>query len=242
MKFLLLIIYLGIVSPGPRMPINSAATWAPTTPSNALRLWLKADAISAADNDPVGTWTASSGPNATQATGGSQPAYKTTGLNGHPTVRFDGVDDTLFTADFASAQAQPFTILIAFRVRSTVNNDNKKILDGGPTGLCQFQVFSGSFGLYCNNNDVPFFTADTVYHKARLEVNDSSSKYSFDGAADTTMSSSPGTASLPRIVLAARYDAGLRFCDVDISEVIVYDGILSSGDKTSSYAYLGRWD
>ena len=39
----------------------AATGWAPTTPTNTLRQWLKADALALSDNDPVATWTVEPG-------------------------------------------------------------------------------------------------------------------------------------------------------------------------------------
>ncbi len=72
----------------------------PPTPSQitGLALWLKADAITGlADGDAIGTWTDSSGNgrNATQATAGAKPTYKTGIINSLPVARFDGGDALL---------------------------------------------------------------------------------------------------------------------------------------------------
>ncbi|GAI04875.1 unnamed protein product, partial [marine sediment metagenome] len=57
-------------------------------------LWLRADDLSYSDNDPVSTWTDTSGNNydATQA-GTNRPFYKDNIVNGKPIVRFDGTED-----------------------------------------------------------------------------------------------------------------------------------------------------
>jgi hypothetical protein len=63
-----------------------------------LHLWLDASQITGLNNtDPVATWTDLSGfdNNATQATAGSRPLYRTNILNGLPAVRYDGIDDWL---------------------------------------------------------------------------------------------------------------------------------------------------
>jgi hypothetical protein len=56
------------------------------------------------DGSAVDTWTdlSSNSRNATQATSGSRPVYKTAIQGGNPVVRFDGSDDVLSTAAFAN--------------------------------------------------------------------------------------------------------------------------------------------
>lgn len=69
--------------------------WSPSTLTGCV-LWLKADALSLNDNDPVATWTDSSGSgNSATAAGGLQPTYKanilgTPGATDLPVVRFSG--------------------------------------------------------------------------------------------------------------------------------------------------------
>lgn len=62
-----------------------------------LQLWLKPEDLVLNNNDPIATWADASGNafNATQATAGKKPLFKTNILNGYPAVRFDGVDDYL---------------------------------------------------------------------------------------------------------------------------------------------------
>jgi hypothetical protein len=56
------------------------------------------------DGNAVGTWTDLSvnARNATQATGANQPIYKTAIQGGNPVLRFDGSNDVMSTAAFAS--------------------------------------------------------------------------------------------------------------------------------------------
>jgi hypothetical protein len=56
------------------------------------------------DGNAVGTWPdlSANARNATQATGTSQPIYKTAIQGGNPVLRFDGSNDVMSTAAFAS--------------------------------------------------------------------------------------------------------------------------------------------
>lgn len=74
---------------------------------SGLKIWLKADALTLNDNDPVTTWTDSSGNgfSPTQSTAGLKPLFKTAILNGFPIVRFDGSDDQL---DFSGSALAVF--------------------------------------------------------------------------------------------------------------------------------------
>jgi hypothetical protein len=77
---------------------------AETIPTNTLALWLKADAITAADNDPVSSWTDSSPlPYTVAAVSGQEPTYiaSSASFAGKPVVRFDGVNDAFDVPSFA---------------------------------------------------------------------------------------------------------------------------------------------
>lgn len=83
-----------------------------------LLLWLdgtdpNGNGILPANNGAVGTWTDKSGRgnNATQATGANQPAFKTVGVNGRPSVLFDGVNDQL---QFSRIIQDDWTIIVVF--------------------------------------------------------------------------------------------------------------------------------
>lgn len=80
----------------------SVSTFAQTGPggvgnsSNNI-IWLDANRLSYSDNDAVDNFQDLSGNNndATQATSGSRPTFKTSIVNGHSVVDFDGTDDFL---------------------------------------------------------------------------------------------------------------------------------------------------
>jgi hypothetical protein len=89
---------------------------------SGLALWLKADALSLNDGDPVSTWTDSSG-NGRNLTAAStaRPTYKTTaGLfpTNKPVVRFDGVANIMGTA---LLDLSPYTAITVVLVTASVS-------------------------------------------------------------------------------------------------------------------------
>ena len=72
--------------------LTYTATPPPFDPSTitGCKLWLKADSLALSDGAAVSTWPDSSGlsNDATQATAGNKPIYKTSIVNGKPVVRF----------------------------------------------------------------------------------------------------------------------------------------------------------
>lgn len=61
----------------------------------ALIEHLVADSIAGSNDDPVATWTATVGNNATQGTAANRPLLKTATVNGHNAVLFDDLNDYL---------------------------------------------------------------------------------------------------------------------------------------------------
>lgn len=79
--------------------------------------WLKADALSLTNGDPVTTWTDSSGNSRDfgQATAGKKPTYNTGMINGLPGVNFDGGD----CLTRASVAISTFTFIVVFQASGT---------------------------------------------------------------------------------------------------------------------------
>jgi hypothetical protein len=75
------------------------SSWTPAALGSALALWLDADDASTItlNGSTVSQWNDKSGNarNASQATAVNQPTYSATGLNGKPTLTFDGLNDNL---------------------------------------------------------------------------------------------------------------------------------------------------
>ncbi|MFM6249804.1 MAG: hypothetical protein ACKPEQ_11775 [Dolichospermum sp.] len=80
-------------------------------------LWLDAADSSTIilNGSTVSQWRDKSGNerHATQATAANQPAYQATGLNGRPTLVFDGTNDSLLSS---LSLALPATVIVVFRV------------------------------------------------------------------------------------------------------------------------------
>ena len=93
---------------------SSAQPWTPAALGSALALWLDAADSSTItlNGSTVSQWNDKSGNgrHVSQATAASQPTYTPNGLNGKPTLIFDGVNDHLFRTQ-SFGLSQPLTIV-----------------------------------------------------------------------------------------------------------------------------------
>lgn len=206
------------------------------------KLWLFAGSLSLTNNDPVSSWvdSSSSGNDVAQATGGSQPLYKTNIINSLPSVLFDGTDDFLASGTAAAAANNSQFIV----TQPTLNTASQKAY------ACMvhfrsnsFMVaklatsFWGTFALadYSSTNAL---TSGTNY---LLECTTPNANLYQKGVGP--LGAPPGAAVVGPIgattigigkdvVNANRQYAGY------ISEVILYDSVLSSGNRVLVENYL----
>lgn len=117
-------------SPSP-LPASPTATRVSAPPATGRILWLDASQIvGLTEGTGVGSWLDGSGTahHATQGTLSLRPTYRATGVNGRPSVRFDGVDDHLRIASPLLVGSTARTV--AFVARATVVG-NRGIIDLG---------------------------------------------------------------------------------------------------------------
>jgi hypothetical protein len=201
-------------------------------------LWLKADALSLSDGDPVATWADSSGQNndATQS-GSARPTYQTNELNGLPVVRFDGNNDLmLLTSPITSSS--PISGFVVYKKRTT---GVIMVPLCGPTA---------SFSPYFINeysNGVMYVSSEGNYTEATIEHTSficSSTVISagpsfavwFNGSTQSLAAPAPGgnLDSFDRIGARATSECS----DGDIAEIIIYDSALSTTNRQAVENFL----
>jgi hypothetical protein len=151
-------------------------------------------------------------------------------------VRFDGVDDrlsALFTLD------HPTTMLAVVDYRSAFAA-TETAFDGGLVGnsLRLVRTSSTAMDAYAGGaGGLSIATTPEAPHVYEAVFNGASSKFRVDGGAEdtaTTGSTNPGG-----VLLGATTSGPAEFADVDIPELLVYSGELSTIDRASIRAYLG---
>lgn len=218
------------------------ARWAATvfspTQITGLQLWYKADSLSLSNNDPISTWSDSSGnSNDVTGTGSTRPLYKTNIQNSLPTVRFDGTDDflsgtfnytvgTLFVVmNFNSAGNFPGYNSLFEGNTGVLNSDDMLIGDGG-----------GTTNLYDNGINSPF--RDNMYINTVLTKDFSplsTIKLFYGLSTDTPFAKTS-------LNVGYNPSIGSRYWNGDVCEIILYDTVLSSTNLGRVATYLNsKW-
>lgn len=134
---------------------GSSATWSPATDAHCFG-WFAARLLSGlSDGDPIASCTDYSllANPAIQATLAKKPTYKTNRVNGLPSILFDGSDDILQSAAFASGTlSQPITAYLVVKYTTAAAKSilhgldfiNRVALAINSPGANNLDVFAGS--------------------------------------------------------------------------------------------------
>lgn len=212
-----------------------------------LKLWLEGDTITGlSDGAAVATWPDGSaeGNDGTQATGGNRPVWKAAIVNGHPVVRFDGVDDFVSFPDF-------LTGLTSGEVYLVVRLDADPPASTESSGLWYFSNASGTTSLFPWSGDGTIYaTFGSTLRRAignptpslaswRLfHIVSSASEWTarLDGATLlTTGTNTVEWATAPKLGVSLTNEA----LDGDVAALLIYSPPLSAPDRADVEAYLG---
>jgi hypothetical protein len=205
-----------------------------------LQVWLKADAIVAADGSSVTTWDDSSSANHdfTQGTAGSRPTYQTNELNGLPVVRFDGTDDSMLGGDLSASFPSAATLFTVYTTRDTEysvydHETNDGFWREGTTGNGYFRCFRSA-----RINGYPATMPATGSHQFTLLSSAATYNAWLDGA-DKGAQAAAYMAGAGHII---GLNGGSGYSDIDIAEVLVYNSALSAPNRALVETYLNdKW-
>jgi hypothetical protein len=187
--------------------------------------WLAGDVAAGA----VAAWPcAVTGVQATQATEGARPTASATALNGKPGLTFDG-GDWLKTAAFASALAQPYSVVIAMSMSAGTTLPDV-FFDGIEVGarglfgvgtLLTVRRLQGNFG---GGIVVPYTTSEFqlgVAVTTRFRAVGASSAIALNGVEQTPING--GTHALTGATIGAAYDNAAPLVGV-IADILIFSG------------------
>lgn len=205
--------------------------------------WNKADAITGAtDNTALTSWAASAGQTMAQATVAKQPTYHAAGgANGTRYVTFTG-SQGLYTTALTSA-AGSYTVFMVVQTPDSTNahwgldtQSGRMVLfpfDTGSLGAAGFGVYDGaahSFAASPPSGSWEILEWD-------LDSSGGTSKGYINGAAQTTSTYSSkafgGTTSIGNAEDVANGAASVGAPVGNLSEVIVFNSLLSASDKAA---------
>jgi hypothetical protein len=197
-------------------------------------LWLKADALSLSDGDPVSSWTDSSGnSNHATMTGGDRPTFQTNELNSLPGVASNS--ETSGWLNLTTPITNARTVFIVARHRdgnqdwahligdTTTNN----YFHGGLGTALHSTTFSAIHGVCAADG----WTDGVSTSIGSMAKSAAGVVYSYDMTA--------ADAAVDQLFNNANQQALSRVWDGFIFELIVYDNRLSTGDRESVEDYLG---
>jgi len=212
---------------------------------SGLKLWLKGDAgvfsdagiTPAVADGTVQQWNDQSGNgnHVSEATLGARPLFKTGILNGRSIVRFDGSNDRL-SVSLSPTIGQPTTIYIVMKVIAGAYYFYGKN-DGGGSDYGYGIINNPGTNITSNAGATLQYTYGSelfTYGIHALFLNGGSSEIRVNGI--SRVIGNAGTSRLlPGITLGG---AATNYSEVDYSEILVYDSILSLSDRISVENYL----
>ncbi len=233
------------VSDVPRLTAPDLPALAPN-----LKLWLAADSIDLASGTGVRQWPARVGPSAMAEPHKSftgvltgPPTFNSDGVNGQPVVRFDGVDDSLAVKGFANNNlaGKDFTI---FMVTRAENNS---------FGMCGNGIWGtgGEPRLYMQRSGFHYDQLNSAVGLHPTSPGPTISTFMHDGR-ETMSAASDGVPGTPRtgVPVVSQFGSGGNLtipfwsgnenCPGDMAEVVVYDRLLSPGERAGVEAYLAQ--
>jgi len=231
------------------------AAWTPTALGSALALWLDAeDAASITLNgSTVSQWRDKSGNNrhASQATAANQPTYSATGLNGKPTLTFDGSSDNLQATIPSLANQNNISF---FGVTQILTRRYSVFLgsgmNGGTTGIRWGLFGQGNFtpdgiGWAGPGSDVALGSGSAVPistpYQAVYTKTPTQWQILFNGSTISTVNDTSFPTGTYSLTIGAEKEGSYQ-SNALASEIIIIGGILSTIDRQRLEGYLAwKW-
>jgi len=239
--------------------IRDMVFWAETSLENSITN--SAGSLQIEDGNSVSSWNdinpqISAKINVTQATAANQPTYKVSGINGLPSLSFNGSTNILLNTSTTPLPASDknYSLIIVWRANivntgaslvmisqgnSAIASNTMAALYVSNTNLFGFSAYSNDYApitISANTNYISIVTVDNTLASNNISVYVNSNT-------PTTGTSSAGSASLnlgaQRFAIGARFDS-LRYFGGMISEAIVFDRTLKSDEVRSINAYLSK--
>ncbi len=225
-------------------PVVSSSADSVFAPTDVAQLvsWWKADALSLSDANPVSTWPPTAGleNSALTQTGSNRPTYRTSRINGLPSVAFASASSqSLDTGAWITSRAVPNTVFTAFRYGTITGN-----LYSGRSGVFNYagllagklDIGTGGGGGVSTEADL-----DNDWHVLGAVYNGAATALYLDGrrAVATGTTSTGASANLPGLRMGSNSSGSGAYLDGEIAELVVYDAALTPAEVAQVMSYLG---
>lgn len=213
---------------GTGAPVSTA--FSPLSLGN-LKAWYKADSGVTLNSSTVSQWNDNSGYNnhLKQSTATNQPTFVSSGVNGLPSISFDGTNDVL-ACDASITGLESMTFYI---VMKRANNNSHAILTNGASTY-QYLQYGNSFFIGNNSKSVPM-TSNIWYLRGGTGKSDGTgTEYFSNGASQGTIAG--GT----NVFNAFRYVgwAGGANYQGEVAEILIYSEVHDSVKMLQVNEYL----
>jgi hypothetical protein len=248
---------LGPIIGGDVRPHGDAVPFSPEDIDDLFGWWDASDtgtvfttsagATPSGDTDPVGRWEDKSGNgnHLIQATDDNRPVYDTVNQNSLPAILFSGASDNL-ARTFASTQAQPFSILLAFTLSShggvvniwdSVNSTNRITLYSSATGAGSIRTFES-----IDRSSIPQLYNTPQFVTATFGATVTDLRRYLGGALVDQDLDAMSLESMDGWLLGARNDGGQN-SNIVAYEAMWYNRVLTDGELLTLANYIaGKWD
>ena len=221
------------------------ATWTKqvsSTPPTVAGLKLHLDSSDASTitkdgSNLVSAWNDKSGQanHVVQATGSKQPLWVDRLQDTLPIIRFDGTDDFLKIASWSGGALATSTSYMVFKpdvagTQTWFDSAINRTVWGGGGGSVPFQIYAGAVLA----SSVYVADGETIY--CQIVSNGASSIIRRDGI--TIATGNAGSQSFNGIYLGSGQNTA--YSEVDVAELLVYEGTHSTSDRDAIEAYLKK--
>lgn len=221
---------------------------------SGLQIWVKADAGITLNSGNVSIWAnqsnSGSSYNFTQSASTAQPLYVQNGINGLPSVRFNGTNQTLYQSVNRIYTAGQLTFFVCMKIENTgllsVLGSQFFERDINGSGAIMYGLYGQSSGyavtgydhggeqVVVSNN----LTIDKWYIISNQNINGQSSVFYRNGVNIGTANGSDSNI-FQNIGSSRNYTNTMdMFLNGDISEILIYNAALSSNNITNVNNYL----
>ena len=246
-----------VVAVASPLDIAGCVGWWDASDAGTLKQNSNGTTAVSSEDDPVGYWAdkSESGFNVIQATPGLRPLYKASGLNGKPSLLFDGSDDALRVTPSTPIGTAGVTVFAVFQVVTAGTYVSPPLLLGsgpfarpydryhasGSNIVAIGSATSVSPTLSLRTQTTPFIHSMTVQKDGASSGVHRFQEFSNGAGQGIIDITSTYSVASQVVSVGARADSA-TLLNARVSEIVLYDGVLTTAQRASVESYLAaKW-